>query len=204
MPKSGGGTVYVYQFEAARPDATATSPGGTSSRACSNASVLPWNNVSRAQAAAACAAVKDSTGASMRLCTAAEWQTACEGPGSPASSPDRFSKSLNPTTYQAGVCNDFNFSPNPAVWKTGTTGTVAGVACYTDWAALGKLNDMSGNLSEWTSTTVTSSGTTYYKIRGGNYGNLSAGTSCEFDFNIGRDGFVNSDIGFRCCADNAP
>src|SRR5581483_6638034 len=97
----------------------------------------------------ACAAVKDSNGSPMRLCTATEWQTACEGPGGAAAS--KWSMSQTPTAYAPKICNDVNnFSP-PKEWATATQGSGSATnLCYTDWAAAGKLYDMSGNMNEWT------------------------------------------------------
>jgi hypothetical protein len=45
----------------------------------------------------------------------------------------------------------------------------------------------------------------YNKIRGGNYDTTgSTGDSCEFDFDIQKESFANSDVGFRCCSDALP
>ena len=52
--------------------------------------------------------------------------------------------------------------------------------------------------------TVVSGGVTYYKIRGGSYTGTSGGTTCEFDFDLDRNTFANSDLGFRCCSANPP
>ena len=102
-------TVYVYQYEASRPDATAISPGSQATRACSNAGVLPWSNVTLAQAQAACAAIKNAAGTSIgRLCTAWEWQEACNGNATPGT---HWSMSASTTAYQAGVCNDSSPAP---------------------------------------------------------------------------------------------
>jgi hypothetical protein len=204
------GSVYVYQYEASRPDATAASPGSKSSRACSTANVRPWNNVTQTQAAAACAAILDSAGSPMRLCTAAEWQTACEGPGgAPAANTNKYSYSTTPLVYAAGVCNDDSVSGAPAVWNTGSGPGVGGKMCFTDWAAAGRLHDMSGNLYEWTSTCFTSAGNMYCNARGGSFtsfsdGTFPDGTSCEFSFFSPPPGFANQDVGFRCCSANAP
>ena len=207
------GAVYVYAYEASRPDATSTSQGGNSTRSCAKAGVLPWSNVTETAAAQACASVKDSTGAPMRLCTDTEWQTACEGPAGPYS--NAYSYSTGNTVYTSGVCNDVNYRANPAAWPTGFTSsqaTSAGKLCYASWpgsTSATKAYDMSGNVMEWTSTQVSSLGNTYNKIRGGSYtsqsnGQPPDGTSCEFDFVIAVPTFENSDVGFRCCADNAP
>jgi formylglycine-generating enzyme required for sulfatase activity len=297
----GGVNRWFYQYEASRPGATAASPGTKTTRACSTSGVLPWADVTQAQAQAACAAVKDSTGVAMHLCAASEWQTACEGPGGPQT--NAWSISTAPTTYTAQICNDVTEAASPAVWATGSNGAQTGATgkvCYTDWAAAGQLHDMSGNVSEWTSTpvtaqifngtecNVTSSGTagimtvtlilqtsesgfisggaqvgdsitlanaatagtngtwqisaitddthanvikagwaatgatdannnkappngikwtvvrTYFQLRGGNYSQPSGGTTCEFNFDVASASFANADVGFRCCADNAP
>ena len=43
----------------------------------------------------------------------------------------------------------------------------------------------------------------YNKLRGGNFSTTSSGgDTCEFDFDIQKASFVNTDVGFRCCADN--
>ncbi|MCU1276600.1 MAG: Tryptophan synthase alpha chain [bacterium] len=136
-------TVFVATDEASRPDATATSAGSLATRACAKSGVLPWSNVTEPQAAAACA------WAGGRLCTALEWQTACEGPS--PSAPPRYSQAPSPSPYMAGVCNDANFTAH-AVWATASTGSAAGQACYTDWGSGNHLDDLSGNLEEWTAT----------------------------------------------------
>jgi hypothetical protein len=97
-------TVYVYQYEASRPDATGVSPGAQSTRACSNAGTLPWSNVTPAQAQAACAGIKNTSGNSIgRLCSAWELTQTCNAN---ATSGTHYSMSANNTTYAAGVCND--------------------------------------------------------------------------------------------------
>jgi hypothetical protein len=200
--------VYVYEYEATRPDATSTSQGGNSTRACANAGVLPWSNVTEAQAAAACTAIKDSAGVAMRLCSAAEWTAACEGPAPPAA--PLWSLSANRNTYVANICNNADHA-GAAVWATGTnSGASATNFCYTDWSsvdpgpATNRVYDMTGNLNEWTSSTVVSGGNTYFKVRGGTYTSPKDGTTCEFDFDIFPASFANSDVGFRCCSTNAP
>jgi hypothetical protein len=97
-------TVYVYAFEATRPDASATSPGSQSTRACANAGVLPWANVTLAQARTACAGIRDAAGNSIgRLCSAWEWQQTCNGN---AGAGAHWSMSAATSPYQAQVCND--------------------------------------------------------------------------------------------------
>jgi Notch 1 len=40
-------TVFVYPWEASRPDAGPATPGGLSTRACATPSVIPWSNAAR-------------------------------------------------------------------------------------------------------------------------------------------------------------
>jgi hypothetical protein len=204
-----GPSLWIYAYEASRLDADASSQGGNSARSCSQPNVMPWSNVTVAQAQAACAAVRNSAGQPMRLCTATEWQSACAGP-SGGSLTNSYSYSATTTTWASGVCNDLTARATPAVWRTGFDNLPANPKeCYIDWGADGKAYDMSGNLQEWTSTTVTSGSTTYYKARGGSYNSPSDGTppdgtSCQFDFVLYPGNFVNADVGFRCCSDAAP
>ncbi len=203
MVKLPTGT-FVYAYEASRPDASGASQGGNSSRACSQPAVLPWADVTEIQAQAACAAVRDGAGAPMRLCTAPEWQKACEGP---TPSPTQWSFSSAPSVYASGVCNDVNLQPTPAPWSTGTVGPNGTKHCFVDWTpspSPSPIYDLSGNLKEWTSTAVLSGGTTYYELRGGAFDSLSNGTTCELAFDIAQPGFVDNDVGFLWCADHAP
>ncbi len=209
-----GALLWVYEYEASRIDAASGAPGTSSGqRACSRPGVQPWSNITQAQAVAACNAIVLANGTPARLCTGTEWQIACEGPGGPQT--NSYSYSSTPTTWAANICNDLSRAGGPAVWNAGFDNGQAR-KCYTSWIGSftqpeEKLFDMSGNLMEWTSTSVTIAGnpTTYYRVRGGAYNSPSDGTapdgdSCQFDFNILPTGFSNSNVGFRCCADSAP
>jgi formylglycine-generating enzyme required for sulfatase activity len=102
----GAHPVYVYQYEASRPDSSGTGIGALSTRACANSGVLPWSNVTYQQAQAACQSIKDGNGNSIgRLCTAWEWQQTCDAL---ATSGDHWSMSTTPTSYSSGICNDGN------------------------------------------------------------------------------------------------
>ena len=74
-----GGGVEIFAYEASRPDASQTSTGTVTSHPCSNANAIPWTNVTYPEAVAACSAI------GARLCTEAEWQSACELPPRAAS-----------------------------------------------------------------------------------------------------------------------
>lgn len=193
-----GSGVYMYKYEAAHPDATSAQVGVNELRACSNPNVLPWTSVTNAAAALACSAVKDSTGAGMRLCTEAEWMRGCEATVTP--NPSLWSYTSSPGTYVAARCNDANSGRNPlSPWPTATN-----AACASRWSGSNDIFDLSGNVAEWTSTLVQQSGKNYYRVRGGNYLSLQGATTCEFNFVLQRDTFRNFDLGFRCCSNNAP
>jgi formylglycine-generating enzyme required for sulfatase activity len=191
---AGGTTKWVYQYEATHPDATATAVGTNTARACANVGVQPWSPVTWTQAQAACAAVKDSTGAALHLCDEVVWQQACSLGNTAASV---WSYATNPTTYQSTVCN----GADAGVGKPWATG--AGTSCYAA-DANGHIYDLSGNVAEWTSTQVLYNGVTYYRVRGGAYNNPATGISCNFDFVIEQPTYEYTDVGFRCCADNPP
>jgi hypothetical protein len=61
----------IMQFEASRPDATASTAGVTTARVCSRTGVIPWTNLEHGEAEAACASI------GARLCTEQEWHRAC-------------------------------------------------------------------------------------------------------------------------------
>jgi formylglycine-generating enzyme required for sulfatase activity len=132
----------------------------------------------------------------MRLCTEAEWMRGCQAGNTP--NPNLWSYTTTPGTYVSGRCNDDNASGS-ATWPTGSQ-----AACAARWSGNRDIFDLSGNVSEWTSTTVTQNSKTYFRVRGGNYLSLQAATTCEFNFVLQRDTFRNFDLGFRCCSDAAP
>jgi hypothetical protein len=193
LPMVKVGITYMFQYEASHPDASASAVGINTVHACSRSGVLPWAPVTETDAAAACAATKDSKGAAMRLCTATEWSTAC----SVGATGDVWAYAANPTTYQPDTCNGDDHGLAKA-WTTGS-----GVSCYANQSA-GKIFDMSGNVAEWTSTTVVSGSKTYFKIRGGAFDSLGPGMECNFDFEIAPATFQHSTVGFRCCSTNPP
>jgi hypothetical protein len=202
--------VWVYSYEASRTDAKPNATGIAAGRACSKGNKIPWSTVKATEAAAACAAVKNSAGNPMRLCTENEWQAACEATVGPANTTPNpwgmtplWSYSTAPGTYVSGECND-NGSGAGGPWATGKTAAGADNTCYANWGGLNRIYDMSGNLSEWTSSTAVSGGTTYQRVRGGNYQTFPQGTRCDFNFVLDLPTFQNFDLGFRCCSSAAP
>jgi hypothetical protein len=186
-----GKDVCVDRWEAARPDATAANPGGNDSGAAvAKAGVLPWAMITQQSAAAACEA------AGKRLCTFEELAVACEGP---------LDDLLYPygSTYSASACNGH---------KSGFAKALPTGAINTCESPVGLL-DVSGNLQEWTSTTLEDGSICTF---GGDYtqGAFSAldneaQESCRpgeviedlvcWSFPVGSVQFTN--LGFRCCKD---
>jgi formylglycine-generating enzyme required for sulfatase activity len=162
-------TVYVYPYEAARPDATSISAGAVSARACAKAGVLPWSGATQDQARVACAAVGG------RLCSAFEWQASCEGP-TPAGA-TVWSYSTASTTYAAGICNDQNRAASAAVWTTGHAPNSGTNTCSVAWPNPngGAISDFSGNLAEWSGTPSLS-------------GTLASGSGASINGTGGTDG----------------
>jgi hypothetical protein len=171
--------------------------GGQTLVAYSVAGAIPQGQISGIQAANACA------GAGKRLCTNAEWLSACRGPDT----------HVYPygDTRQPGVCNDAR-ATHPAVEYFGTGAswiwsmldnpciaqlpnsldpTGANAGCVTDHGAF----DMMGNLHEWTSDPA---GT----FRGGFFADTSMnGNGCLYATTAHNTAHSDYSTGFRCCAD---
>ena len=191
------GNLWIYKYEASRPDASNDDPGIYDVRSCSKANVLPWTSIKQTEAAAACAAVPTSVaGTKMRLCGESEWQTACLA-GQAGNSPT-WAFSSAPTTYAEDVCNDANAGVN-GPWTTAFNNGQA-KRCRTST----QIWDMSGNVAEWTGTCITVLQKQYCRVRGGSYLSQGPATACNFSFVLDVPDFVNSDLGFRCCSDVAP
>ena len=196
--RAGGGTMRVMQYEASRPDATASSAGGVGTLACSRANVMPWTNVTWAEANAACCAMNAGgtcPGAGVvgwRLCGANDWESACEGPTGTCD----WSYASNCTTSQPLVCNGKERDSSPAPGdQDAIAATGAFPMCGTQWAG-GRIFDLSGNVKEWTSTAVSAG---VYQQRGGAYTTLEEGRACDFDFTVASGDFAHPNTGFRCC-----
>ncbi len=196
---SGGGisgTKYIFQYEASRPDATATSQGTLANRACANPGVMPWTNLTYPQAEAAC------TAAGGRLCTETEWQRSCN---TNKATPCVWGMD-SCTTYDPIKCNgkDYDFDPATPGDQDGLLKTKALPACYADWgSAATRIFDMSGNAKEWTQSGAGDPANTR-RLRGGSFNNTATGISCNFRFAVADNAFQFQNVGFRCCRDTAP
>ena len=185
----GGLDYYIDTFEASRPDATLIASGVSTNRACSDPNVMPWRNVTFATAQAACAS------AGKLLCTAPQWQTACEG----------MANTVYPygNTFGATTCNTETFDGVPGgVDDDVLIATRTAASCV---AATGPF-DMSGNLKEWTNeiTGMTTGGINIAVQRGGSYDTPAAGATCDFRLTRAAVNSIEPETGFRCCRLTAP
>jgi hypothetical protein len=214
-------SLWVYQYEASRPGATAGDPGsgngyqtsappGTplqKTQSCSVQGVVPWFNVTPQEAEQTCAA-RGGT-----LCSLAQWQTACRANASCTwGYAPRPTACALPGTYgtsNARICNigPFDFDNNPG---NGTqdglrpTGSSLLSNCWADWSALfsppntattNNIRDVTGNLRE-----LTKDGSNYTLMGGAFNTQSEAGATCDFTFFTVTDpSFKLFDAGFRCC-----
>lgn len=164
------GTFCVDRYEASRPDATADSAGSSSTMATSRPGVLPWLVPDNATAQAACEA------AGKRLCTPAEWETACRGPaGTVYGYGD---------TYDPKTCNGIE-TFGPGQFHLEPTGAFPG--CTNAWG----VYDMNGNVWEHVL------GGDGRSVRGGAYNCSDSRTFHRCDY-VPRT-WTPSALGFRCC-----
>jgi Sulfatase-modifying factor enzyme 1/Putative metal-binding motif len=206
--------VTMFGYEASRYDATSTNYGFDSTRRpCTIPGKLPWSNVTMTEAEAACALI----GPNWRVCTATEWQGACEG--------------MNPTptvfpygaTYAPGKCNGNDYETalglTPQTIPTGSDSACVSIISTTPSL---KLFDMSGNVKEWVATDLTTkmpaSNPTctkppcLFELRGGAYDIASfidstqtpavttaPGLQCNTPIPAPATAVRLPSVGFRCC-----
>jgi hypothetical protein len=147
--------VTMYGYEASRYDATATSAGFDSTRrGCTIPGKLPWANVTMSEAEAACALI----GPNWRVCSATEWQAACQGVNVTAFP---YGNTYVPTDCNG---NDYSIALNvsPAPIATGSDSKCVSVISTTPSTGFSinpslnySLFDLSGNVKEWTATDLT-------------------------------------------------
>ena len=179
----------IDAYEASRPNATATNIGTMSHRACSRPLVIPWSSVTETQANQACVA------AGKHLCTASEWQQACEG----------LAHTTYPygNAYQRNTCNGNDYDPDCAApdddvaQSTGTPNGCPSKPAQSSCVSAAGAFDMSGNLKEWTATEIQ---TNTFNVRGGGFDTAAQGMTCQFDFIAMDKSFSFPNLGFRCCA----
>jgi hypothetical protein len=210
-----GKTFDIFTYEASRYNATTGSAGTLSTIACSRWHVLPWATVNYEDARDACLTLNSNgydcdpkTTACWDLCSAQQWQYACEkGTVTDASvTPLTYPYS---DTYDLAKCNGLDNT------NTGVLYTAYLSGCISTWnsSPTDYIYDQSGNVEEWTSSVrTTGDGTTLYETRGGSYNDigsslLTAKTALQCNFNAtsfdGEDEDMRlPNVGFRCCKQN--
>jgi len=198
--------MWIYKYEASRPDATASSSGNLTARSCSRAGRLPWVSVSFDEAVAACNA------ADMDLCTATAWQDACDGSGSCLWSytpSGTNSCEIDPSAndvWQGCNGHDVNAAPgNIGDPNNPTTDTLlasgAKARCFTEFSG-GNVFDLSGNAKEWVDDASYTGDAR--ALRGGSFNDLSSAMRCDYDLAAANRDIRLPTIGFRCCSTTAP
>ncbi len=183
---------WVYRYEASRPDASATSLGSSSGRACSKPAVLSWSYVTFADAYDACAA----TG--KRLCRPDEWLAACAGTAA-LSYPYG-------SAYDPAACNGADYDADPGRAGNQDAAVPAGSAgaCVSPDGVF----DSSGNEKEWTDDLRGDTGPPDFRqiavVRGGAFDTSAPGLTCAFDLSRAVVDARLPTVGFRCCSDVPP
>ncbi len=171
----------VFQYEASRPDATAESHGLDGASVCSRAGVLPWVEVTWAEASAACATL----GAT--LCSGPAWDAACKGEGG--------SRYPYGADYDPDACNVLE-SPDGCLNACRVAATGQYDRCVSAAGAL----DMSGNVGEWVADERPFGQELQYEVRGGSYFSANDATIQCRDGHTWRTPDTRSpELGFRCC-----
>lgn len=175
--------VFVDRYEASRPDASTQNAGILETVACSKSGVLPWTGGSYSEAEAACAA----RGNGFRLCTAAELEAACNGGMANMAYP----YGMN---YDALAC--YGVDNANSMNAAHATGDLA--MCMT----MSGSYDLSGNVTEWTSTQTNASVAPdrIFQLHGGSYLSPQLGLACKMDLPArAAEQTLLPNIGFRCC-----
>jgi hypothetical protein len=172
LPSRTGGMYCIDVYEASRVDATRTSAGVmTSSAPRSIAGVLPWAEITWADAQAACVR------RAMRLCERDEWIDACHGAvGEDAGTTYTYGDTRDPTR-----CNVQGTGPAP-------TGSFAG--CESGDTTF----DQAGNLWEWTGSVSSAAA-----ARGGGWGSSITHRCADEAMGSFAIDQPSPEVGFRCC-----
>jgi hypothetical protein len=206
-PAGSPTAITMFIYEASRVDAPTTNNDSTH-RPCSIGGRKAWSNVTKEEAAAACARI----GNGWRLCAGSEWTDACNG----------VANSVFPygATYIANRCNGYDYMSGVGAAPI-NTGLASGCTSNVVPDAGVPLYDMSGNVKEWVTGTAACSPdaggcdggvTTTYQIRGGAYNTPSftvgpdggavtsaPGLQCDSTSPAPPDPVRLPSVGFRCC-----
>ncbi|MGB9736172.1 MAG: SUMF1/EgtB/PvdO family nonheme iron enzyme [bacterium] len=117
-----------------------------------------------------------------RLCTEEEWEKACKGPSD--------FKYPYGNTWNASRCNTQN--------SDGTNRSIAPSGTYKRCVSEYGVDDMSGNVMEWTNSVFSSEDTTDKVVKGGSFTKPDWATRCAYRYNM-LPNSTSNEVGFRCC-----
>lgn len=214
--------VWMYQFEASRPNATAANPGSGSGYWCTGASCtggvptapagvtldktpacsvqgkIPWFNVTPVEAEQTCQAMGGT------VCSLADWQRGCRSTTGSCTFGYGASCTTSPANYTTGpFCNLGPYDFDGATTGANVDGLLVtkSSALNRCWAPFGSdppntgIFDVTGNLRE-----ITKQATGDYRLMGGAFNTeAESGARCDFTFYSVPDSFRFFDTGFRCC-----
>jgi hypothetical protein len=219
-------SVWMFSYEASRPNATSidagsgngyhcsagTCPAGVPdpptgkplerTLACSVQGKIPWFNVSPIEAEQTCAAIGGY------LCTQAQWTTACqarEGGQDCLYGYAPNDAACRTVSTASKYCNLAAFDTDPATAGNQdaviVTGSPSLQMCYADWGGL-LANPASAPLYDITGNLreITEVGSGVYKLMGGSFiSPTHDGVACTFAFYAVDGDTLAYDAGFRCC-----
>jgi hypothetical protein len=172
---------WIMQYEASRPDASASAQGALSGRACSTSGVLPWTSLRYGDATLAC------TSMGARLCSETDFEDACHG----TSGTCQWAWQASCSTYASALCNTSDRTDPDSVLTTGELPECRAVTPG------GSVFDLSGNVKEFTQARASGA----IPLRGGSYNQGGFGATCDFDWQVVSSSFRFENVGFRCCFD---
>jgi hypothetical protein len=218
--------VWIFTYEASRPDATVSTPGNGNgyhcsgagcvgvpvtpagetldkTRACSVPNKIPWFNVSPIEVEQTCQALGGT------VCnTTAQWRKACESTQtctwgySPAGAACKSTFSAN-KRCNLGPSFDFDAAVQGDQDGLLPTASASLPNCWADWTGAlpnNKVYDITGNLRE-----ITKSAANTYPLMGGAFNTVDPnGATCQFQFYTVDQNYKLFDVGFRCCFSSDP
>jgi hypothetical protein len=207
-----GPSLWMYQYEASRPNSTPNAPGtgngywcsgnceagipdapgGTTldqTVACSTASTIPWFNVTPVEVEQTCNAMGGF------VCPTPGWTEACEA-GNDCNwgyAPTEVCSTSSPDTCNLHAYDFDGDGVAPITDGLLPTASLSD-ACYADVNGV-PLYDITGNLRE-----ITKRGANDYPLLGGAFNTQAEdGARCDFTFFSVKQTFQFYDTGFRCC-----
>lgn len=181
MAPVGDGSVCIDRYEShlGKGDLGPGDGSGTAAAAKSEKGVLPRDRITYHQAAKTC------RNAGKRMCTKAEWLSACQG-----KTGRKFPYGI---VLETTRCNGHDYS-DPARQPLGVVATGSFPRCRPPEA---EIFDLSGNLWEWIDETTPSG--TESLMCGGGFSNAIDDLECGCESLKSSEGYEG--VGFRCCRD---